>query len=230
MAGCCSTFEHGAGQQFNMRKAAAELKRYRTKGPGTTTRLLAEGIAQSGTVRGSVLDVGSGVGALTFDLLQRGATEAVVVEASAAYIDAVREEAERRRCAHAIRCVHADFVEAFSQLPSASIVTLDRVVCCYPSCAQLLGAALDRADRCLAVSYPRDVWYVRAATMLENGQRRMTSNPFRTFVHPVAQIEATILRAGFALSSRRQTAIWTADVYVRPGGTEDTSCGTEGDL
>ena len=215
MPGCCSTFEHRAGQQFNKKSVAAELKRYRTKGPGTTTRLLAEGIAQSGALHGSVLDVGSGIGALTFALLERGATGAVAVDASSAYIDAVREEAERRGCAQAIRCIQADFVEASSQLPSASIVALDRVVCCYPSYAQLVGAALDHAEHCLALSYPRDVWYMRVATMLENGQRRVTGNSFRTFVHPVPQIEATILRAGFRLSSRRQTSIWTADVHVR---------------
>jgi len=111
--------------------------------------------------------------------------------------------------------VHADFVEASSHLPSASIVTLDRVVCCYPSCEQLLAASVEHAERCLAVSYPRDVWYVRLGMMLENGQRRLTRNSFRTFVHPAAQIEATIKRSGFRLTSRRETWMWSADVYVR---------------
>jgi hypothetical protein len=32
-----------------------------------------------------------------------------------------------------IQFVHADFVEAASELPSAAVVALDRVVCCYPS-------------------------------------------------------------------------------------------------
>ena len=34
MSACCSPFECAADQQFNETKAAAELKRYRTKGPG----------------------------------------------------------------------------------------------------------------------------------------------------------------------------------------------------
>ena len=215
MPTCCSTFERAAEQQFSEKKAADELKSYRTVGPGPTTRLLVEGIAQTGALSGSVLDVGSGIGALTFTLLERGATGAVAVDASAAYVEAAREEAERRGRADAIRFVHADFVEASSHLPSASIVTLDRVVCCYPSCEQLLVASLEHAERCLAVSYPRADWYVRLAMMLENGHRRLNRNSFRTFVHPVAQIEATIKRAGFTLASRRKTWMWFADVYMR---------------
>ena len=105
-------------------------------------------------------------------------------------------------------------VTAASELPSASIVTLDRVVCCYPSCQQLLDAAVARTERCVALSYPRDVWYVRAAMALENGQRWLARNSFRTFVHPVGLIEDIITRAGFRLSSRRESWMWSADVYV----------------
>src|SRR5687767_7425413 len=119
MSRCCSTFGHAAEQQFNEKKAAEELKRYRDTGPGQTTRLLAEGITRSGALSGSVLDVGSGIGALTFTLLERGATDAVAVDASTAYVKAAREEAARRGRGDAIRFVHADFVQASTQLPSA---------------------------------------------------------------------------------------------------------------
>jgi hypothetical protein len=56
---------------------------------------------------------------------------------------------------------------------------------------------------------------VRAGMALENGQRRLARNPFRTFVHPLALIEDCITRAGFELSSRRASWMWSADVYVR---------------
>ncbi len=82
----CSTFERAAEQQFNQKKAAEELARYRRKGPGLTTRLLQEGIVQSGAIRGTLLDVGSGVGSLTFGLVERGLTRAVAVDASSAYL------------------------------------------------------------------------------------------------------------------------------------------------
>jgi hypothetical protein len=50
---------------------------------------------------------------------------------------------------------------------------------------------------------------------LENGQRQMVRNSFRTFVHPVALIEDTVTRAGLRLSSRRESWMWSVDVYVR---------------
>jgi magnesium-protoporphyrin O-methyltransferase len=215
MPGCCSHFECSASQQFNQKKVTQELKRYREKGSGPTTRLLIEGITKSGALGGTVLDVGSGIGGLTLALLERGASSAVAVDASVAYVSAARDEADRRGRAEAIRFIHADFVMAASELSSASIVTLDRVVCCYPSCEQLLDAAAAHAERCLALSYPRDVWYVRAGMALENGQRRLARNPFRTFVHPVDLIEDIITRTGFRLSSRRESWMSSADVYVR---------------
>jgi SAM-dependent methyltransferase len=215
MPACCSTFERAAEQQFNSKKAAGEMARYRQQGPGATTRMLQDGVARSGIPGTQLLDVGCGIGSLTFGLLDRGMTGAVAVDASSAYLDAARQEADRRGRADAVQFVHADFVSVASQLPSASVVTLDRVVCCYPSCEPLLDAAVRHADDCLALSYPRDVWYVRLGIMLENGQRWLARNPFRTFVHPAANIEGTIRRAGFELSSRRETWMWSADVYVR---------------
>jgi tRNA1(Val) A37 N6-methylase TrmN6 len=217
MRSCCASYEGIAAEQFNRKKAAAELKRYRDKGLGQTTRLLTDGIVAAGAHDGTLLDVGTGIGSLTFAMLTRGTTNAVAVDASAAYLDAARHEAERLDRADAIHFVHADFVAAASHLPTATVVTLDRVVCCYPSYEPLLNAALHHADRCVALSYPRDAWYVRVFTALENAQRRLKSNAFRTFVHPPPRIEQMIRRAGFTLESRRETWIWSIDVYVRSG-------------
>src|SRR5688500_17670012 len=168
MAACCSAFECAADQQFNEKKATEELKRYRTKGPGPTTRLLQEGLGHAGTLSGTLLDIGSGIGSLTFGLLDRGVTHAVAVDASLAYNNVAGQEAIRLGRADAVRFVHADFVSVAAELPAATFVTLDRVVCCYPSYKALLNAALNHAEQCLALSFPRDVWYVRLGVMLEN--------------------------------------------------------------
>jgi SAM-dependent methyltransferase len=215
MSACCSPFECAANQQFNEKKATEELTRYRTKGPGPTTRLLQQGLEQAGTLGGTLLDIGSGIGSLTFGLLERGVTNAVAVDASSAYNGVARQEAARLGRADAVRFVHADFVSVASELAAATLVTLDRVVCCYPSYESLLNAAVRLAERSLALSYPRDVWYVRFGVMLENAQRRLTKNPFRTVVHPAARMENLIRSAGFELSSRRATWMWSIDVYTR---------------
>jgi SAM-dependent methyltransferase len=218
MPSCCAAFGDIAERQFTDRIARRDLKRYRQKGPGRTTRLLRDSIAASGVIDGLLLDVGSGIGALAFELLDRGLTHAVAIDASSSYIAAAREEAERRGRANAIQFVHGDFLSVASQLPSASIVTLDRVVCCYPSFQPLLEEAMRHTDRCLAFSYPRDIWYLRAAVAIENDARRLTHNPFRAFVHPAAGMEQTITAAGFGLLSRSETWAWSTDVYVRRSG------------
>ena len=215
MSACCSAFECAADHQFNEKKATEELKRYRTKGPGPTTRLLQQSLEQAGTLSGTLLDIGSGIGSLTFGLLERGVTHAVAVDASSAYNGAARQEAERLGRADAVDFVHADFVSVASTLPAATLVTLDRVVCCYPCYEALLNAALDHAEEWLALSYPRDVWYVRLGVTLENAQRRLRKNSFRTFVHPAGRMEAVFRLAGFELSTRRETWMWSVDVYTR---------------
>jgi predicted RNA methylase len=164
----CSSVRAAAERQFSEKRATKDLAQYRTKGPGSTARLLLAGIATAGQLHGRLLDIGSGVGALTFELLERGLTEAVGVDLSSAYVAAASGEAARRGRTDAVRFVHGDFVMIASQILAADIVTLDRVVCCYPEYERLLDESARHADRCFALSYPRDVWYVQTWVGLQN--------------------------------------------------------------
>ena len=94
-------------------------------------------------------------------------------------------------------------------------MALDRVVCCYPSFAPLLEASARHATRCLAISYPRDVWYMRGAVVVDNALRRLRGESFRTFVHPADRMVAIVERCGLTLAARRRTPVWSADVFVR---------------
>lgn len=47
-------------------------------------------------------------------------------------VDAAQEEAKRKGLDDRIRFYHGDFVDLASEIPPADIVTLDRVICCYP--------------------------------------------------------------------------------------------------
>jgi magnesium-protoporphyrin O-methyltransferase len=211
---CCCDFTNTVDYEFTSTKARHELERYRRKGPGPTTRLLINGILQAGVSNGTLLDVGAGVGALTFELLAHGFGRAVMVEASAGYLAAAKREAARSGRLSDVDFVSGDFLEIAHTVPSATVVALDRVVCCYPLYEELLGEAVRRAAIGLAFSYPRDRWYVRAGTRLENALRRGRSG-FRTFVHPASAMHEVIARAGFDLVYQRQTLVWSADVFVR---------------
>ena len=74
---CCgcgigATFE----QQFDAKRAARDTARYRKNGADPTTRLLRGTLAAQGRIEGSLLDVGCGIGALTFELLNLGINRA----------------------------------------------------------------------------------------------------------------------------------------------------------
>ena len=215
MSACCSTYGNVAGAHFDEKIAKRDLENYRKNGPGRTARLLRDLLGDAGAVEGTLLDVGSGVGGLSFELLERGVERAIAVDASAAYLAAAAQEATRRDRLRSVEFRHGDFLDIASVIPPATIVTLDRVICCYPALESLLKEALVHAERYFAYSYPRDLFYVRAAIAGENGLRRLKGNPFRAFVHPVDLMTQTIERAGFRLAARRQTWQWSAEVWVR---------------
>jgi SAM-dependent methyltransferase len=212
---CCSCdFRNAADVQFTSQKAAKELRAYRKGRVGPTTRLLRDGVIELGLNSGTLLDIGGGVGALTFELLDRGMDAAVVADASIAYVRTAREEAIRRNRSGSVRIVYGDVLELSGDLPTVSVVTLDRVVCCHPSHESMLEAATRHAELAIALSYPRDRWFIRGAMWVENARRARTSG-FRTFLHPPPSIQACIERTGFQLARRRSTTIWTADIYLR---------------
>jgi hypothetical protein len=214
--GCsCCAFGNTADKHFNTAKVAKELSQYRRKGPGQTTRRLRDGIASVGLQSGTLLDVGGGLGILSLELLDAGFSQATVVDTSSAYLAAASEEATRRGRSTATQFVHGDFVVLASHLTPASVVALDRVVCCYPSYEPLLKQAVELAKIAFAMSYPRDRWFVRVGMLVENAMRRRKGNPFRTFVHPPSEMMRIIEAAGFTLAKREHTPAWSADVFVR---------------
>lgn len=214
MSDCCGSFWAANERHFSDAAARRDLERYRTRGLDPTTRFLRDAILAAGNGK-TVLDVGGGIGALGFELLAAGAERVTAVEAAPAYLAAAREEARRRALSDRLELVHGDFVAVADDLGQADVVTMDRVVCCYPAYPPLLEAAARRSRRLLAFSYPRDRWYVRAAVALQNLGRRLLRNPFRGYVHSARGMEALLEQRGFVRLERRVTLKWSADLYAR---------------
>jgi magnesium-protoporphyrin O-methyltransferase len=215
MACSCCAFGNTADEHFNPDKVAKELAQYRRKGPGPTTRLLRDGIVSAGLREGTLLDVGGGLGILSLELLGAGFSRAVVVDASSAYLAAASEEASRRGRLASTEFVHGDFLLVANESMASTVVTLDRVVCCYSAYKPLLEQALQLARTGFALSYPRDRWFVKLGLWLENAMRRLSGNRFRTFLHPPSEMMRIVKLAGFRLASRRRTPAWSADVFVK---------------
>jgi magnesium-protoporphyrin O-methyltransferase len=202
-------------QQFDAHRAARDLATYRRSGPDRTTRGLLAGISAASIRVESILDIGAGIGALSFELLASGVTSATCIDMSEAFVAGGRAEALRRGVGHRMAWQAGDFVAIAPSIPAADVVTLDRVVCCYPAFEALLRAAADHTRILLALSYPRDRWYVRLVMAADNLIRQVRGNVFRSFVHPVTDMEALLTSAGFRRASRTGTLAWQMDVFRR---------------
>jgi len=176
---------------------------------------------QSGAARGyDVLDIGAGLGVVAERLLADGADRATLVDASIAYQAAARRRLTEGGLAERVTLKCGDFLELANQLEPADIVTLDKVICCYPDMRRLVEESARRARKLYAASYPRDNWLTRLAIGYENLARRLRRKPFRAYVHPVNGIEQVLRANGFELSASRQTWFWRIALYERAGADD----------
>src|SRR5688500_17373791 len=139
---CCAK---GYDEMFDDAQATKDLKSFRHDGPEPTTRALLNLLRAQNVTGATLLDIGGGVGAIHHELIDAGVHRAVHVDASAAYIQVARQEAERRGHADRVEFHHGDFVDLAERVPLADVVTLDRVICCYPDMPALVEASATRA-------------------------------------------------------------------------------------
>jgi magnesium-protoporphyrin O-methyltransferase len=203
----------GIEREFGEKEARSQLRRYRRHGPSGTTRELIEVLIGLGVDGCTLLDIGGGVGAIQHGLLAAGASGARSVEASRAYSQIAREEAERRGLAVRIQASHGDFVSLAETIEAADIVTLDRVICCYDDMRTLVEASAARARRFYGLVYPRDAWWLRPLFAIGNLVLRLRRSSFRIFLHPTTEVEALIASAGLRPAFRRPHGMWQVSVF-----------------
>ena len=204
------------------------LRDYGRDGPSEKTRRLLDGLEEVGLKGRSLLDIGGGVGVIPFELFKAGLKSATLVEASEASAQAAQEAAEERGLAARMQVIHGDYVDLASDLPSADLVTLDRVICCYPDMPRLVGYASAHAGRAFGAVYPRDAWWVKLALKAMNFWLFLQRNPFRVFVHSPAAIDTVVRGNGLKRVHLERDMIWEVAVYRREGTVDpdpDTGVG-----
>lgn len=208
---CCEITDNA----FSEKEAKTELKGYRRKGPPKQTRLILEAIRSLQLKNAQLLDIGGGIGVIHHELLDDVAREATHVDASSAYLKEAKQEAARRGHVERVRFVHADFTDVANDLPQADIVTLDRVVCCYPDFRGLLKAAAGHGKSALALTYPREVWYLQIAFKVLNFFQNLRRDPFRVFLHPIAEMDSILRSEGFERAALRRLLVWEMALYQK---------------
>ncbi len=208
---CCEITD----KTFDEESAKADLKGYRKRRPAEHTKLILQAIRSLHLREAELLDIGGGIGAIHHELLEDVAEKATHVDASSAYLQEAQAEAARRKHRERVQFIHADFTNVAAELPQADIVTLDRVVCCYPDFGRLLKAASEHSRRALAMTYPREIWYLRIGLGVINFFQGLRKDPFRVFLHPIAEMDALLQREGFERVSRRRHFVWEMALYQR---------------
>ncbi len=214
----CCTGPCAAAAHFNPKKADRDLRRYQRRGPDATTRILLSELRRWPLQGLHLLDVGGGIGVIAVELAGCGLASITFADASAGYLEAARRHLASRNASIRAQFFLGDFAATAASLPDADIVTLDRVVCCYPDVEALLRGAAARSRRMVAFTYPRDRWYVRASVVLENSWYRLRQDPFRAFVHSPQRMASVLESAGFVRAARHATLQWALDLYRRTSG------------
>lgn len=210
----------GFASIFDPRTARRDRDRYRRHGPDRTTRMLLELLKPYHASGATLLDIGGGIGVVDLELLRAGAARAVLVDGSAAYLEVASQQAREAGLVDRIEFVAGDFVLRAETIEAADIVTLDRVVCCYPDLASLVGLSAARARRVYGLVLPRDRWLARLAVAVSNAWFRVRRKPYRGFVHPTAQVDAIAAGHGFRPRTERTTLFWRVVVYDRAGASQ----------
>lgn len=205
----------GAEKVFDVSTARGDLEDYRQNGPAKTTQLLLDAI-RSATKSGlTLIDIGGGVGAIQHELLGGAVESAVHVDASTAYLGASQEEAGKRGHRERVNYIHGNFVELAPEIDEADIVTLDRVLCCYPDMPALVKASTSHARQVYAIVYPRDTWWMRLGGKAMNLWFWVRRNPFRFFVHPASAVDNAIRANGLTPRYHQNSGMWQVAVYGR---------------
>lgn len=200
---------------FNEETARADIKEYLKRGPAKQTKLILEAVRALKLKNVSLLDVGGGIGTIYHELMQDVVDDVIHVDASSAYLKVAKEESTKRGKVERIQFIHADFTDVEKGIEKTDIVTLDRVVCCYPNYRELLTAAGNHSKRALVMTYPREVWFLKIGLGIINFFQKLRNDPFRVFVHPISQMESLLNKLGFSRITTKRLFVWEMSLYEK---------------
>ena len=200
---------------FDRKRAQEELENYRNSGPKKNSVPLINFLKQLELKDATVLDIGSGVGAVILELFDQGIGHAIYNDFSTAYFEAFQKEAKKREIDDQIEYYLGDFLETHQKIETTDLVSLDKVICCYKNYEGLINHSVKKAKKWYAYSVPRDIWWVKFVHWFEQKIKWLKGNPFRTYVHPTHKIEAIISQNGFRKIYNHFDREWQTVVFEK---------------
>jgi len=215
VGGCCRPSEYD--KFFDEKNARAKAREYARKGLTDDAQRIVDFVRGRLSPGYSVLEVGGGVGAIQLELLRDGAAHAVNIELATQYESVAAALIGERGLGERVTRRLGDFVQEAGAIPSADVVVMQRVVCCYPDADALVSAAADHARRLLLLTFPVERWWIRIGLAAENALFRLRGCAFRSFVHSTAAVLAIAQRHGMRVAEHHRGLIWQVIALERTG-------------
>jgi hypothetical protein len=206
MTSCCRA--RSCEQFFKPSVARRSLETYRRKGLDALEQQMVVSASKGGVDGLRVLEIGGGIGRIQAELLVAGAGKGEIVELVSSYEPYARELA-REKGLEARTAFHVvDILEEPDRVAPADVVVLNRVVCCSSDGIALTAAAGRLARQALVLSFPRDVFWIRAGVRMLNASFWLMRNPFRVYVHRPAALFAAAEAEGVHVREGDRSAFW----------------------
>lgn len=192
------------------------LRDYRRHGPSGRATAILSALSSRGITGSSVLELGCGFGALTIELLKKGASSATGIDLSPRMLDMARSLAAEAGVSSSVSFRVGD--GAVAELPPSDVVVLDAVICCYPDIDALLANSSSAARRYYAVSIPDDrrlmTRLLKLFLPLQGIFRRRGT--FRFFIHPTGTVLSRLRDRGFNIVADNASGrIWSVIVFSK---------------
>jgi magnesium-protoporphyrin O-methyltransferase len=206
-----------ANNFFDTKAARKELKTYLKKGVTNPTKKLVDLLKEKNIQGSSLLDIGGGIGAIQFELYKEGIAKSTDVDASDAYLQVVKDQANERQIIDKMNFVKGDFMDVAGQVGMHDLVTLDKVICCYPNAKQLLTASLEKCNKFYGLIYPLDGIIANIAIFFARMYFKIIKSSFRPYIHSHKEVNQHIVLKGFVKRHEALAFPWKIYVYERAG-------------
>ncbi|MFY0627152.1 MAG: class I SAM-dependent methyltransferase [Reichenbachiella sp.] len=209
------TCEHccGADQIFDLQTAQKEMRKFKKRGPGLSTQKLITTIKPHIEGRESLLDIGGGIGAIQWAFLGTNGKRTTDVDSSSGYLQVASEYATENNLNS--KFISGDFNDLVPEIETHDVVTLDKVVCCYPDYEQLLKNATRKTRNVLAMTLPLGGFISNILRMFSTLYFKFRKNAFRTYIHNPKKVQSFIESQGFQIMEKTISFPWLIRVYQR---------------
>ena len=206
MGGCCRPDDYD--KVFDEKHARSKARDYARKGLGGDSQRIVDLVRGRLPAGYSVLEIGGGIGEIQLELLKDGAARTLNVELATQYERVADEMIRDRGLADRVERRLGDFVREARTIPTADVVIMNRVVCCYPDLEALVGAAADHARHYMVMTFPVDRWWIRCGLAAANTFLAIRRSTFRGYAHATNAVISVAERRALRLSAHRRGLIW----------------------